>query len=791
MCRKLFLLTSFVLVFVFAFCTTAMASDIAFYVGQWNTDGWYDESQFEHVETIIAETGHLFKDIQQFDDTQFDAFGAWVDERTNDGKMDIIWLNGCTPSVLYPNPNEQPDGSRAEEWLDGGNMIINVGDWFAYCTYEGGPRGGEGRGGDNGPSGAANILDLSSGIIVGADGSQAIVTPTGKEYLPSLNDPAKTDRPVILAEVQAPWEVAAIFASGGGTEDPAVETGADPVVIHNTETGGYVAFINQASGGPDGWIADRGLTSAEFIGNWVNNVVGLSAIELPDLLAWWTCDEGAGTVVGDSSGNGNDGTFVNGDPAWVEGIHGNAVQLVGPTLIEVPPLNVELTEATMAGWIKPNGAQPDWSSIIMTRNPGLATGFNVLGFQLAYHWNDTSDSWSFRGGDMIAEDDWTFAAVTIEPDKATFYVNGVAGSVNEISHGPCIWNSNIYLGGDGNENWIARRMNGALDDVSLFSRALTANEILAAMEGIAPSPTIIWVSDFYDDDGDGITDDIGWVELLEAQGYNVDYTMGAAVGDGYWRTLDDDKIAALNAADLIIVSRCSDSGNYDDGDEVAQWNSVTTPIMLQAMHIVRNTRWRWLDTESLPNISDAVVEILAPDNPIFAGVASPVQVGDGLVGPTTYVDITGVGVGNGTLLAQLADTEVAWIIEWEAGVEFYPGSGEIAGGPRMVFAAGTQDEAGVTGRGMYNLTPEGAKIFLNAVNMMLPAVDVTTTWDMIQGVPNDGVTDWSGDFGWPPNETPDLAIDDDITTKYLHFKGEIETTGFQVTPIAGPTIVTG
>jgi len=209
----------------------------------------------------------------------------------------------------------------------------------------------------------------------------------------------------------------------------------------------------------------------------------------PSLIAWWTFDEGAGTVVGDSSGNGHDGTFVNGDPAWVEGIHGNAVQLVGPTLIEIPPLDVELTEATMAGWIKPNGSQPEWSSFIMTRDPGLATGFNVLGFQLAYHWNDTSTSWDYRGGDMIADNEWTFCAVTVEPDKATFYVNGVAGSVNEITHGPCTWNSNIYLGGDGGVDWVARRMNGALDDVSFFSRALTADEILALMEGIGAYPT--------------------------------------------------------------------------------------------------------------------------------------------------------------------------------------------------------------------------------------------------------------------------------------------------------------
>ena len=267
-----------VLVFVvaLAFCSMAMASDIAFYVGPWNTDGWYNASQFDHVDTIIAETGYLFKNIQQFDDAQLDEFGAWVDENTNDGEMDIIWLNGCMPSILYPFPNLQPDGSRAEEWLDGGNMIINIGDWFAYVSYEGGYRQPQ-----NGDAGAANILDLPYWIIVFGDNTQMTVTPTGRAYLPSLNDPAPTDRPVVLSAVQPPWEVAAIFASTGGTEDPSAETWADPVVIHNTETGGYVAFINQADGGPGGWIDDRGLTCAEFISNWVNGMIGLGVQTLP------------------------------------------------------------------------------------------------------------------------------------------------------------------------------------------------------------------------------------------------------------------------------------------------------------------------------------------------------------------------------------------------------------------------------------------------------------------------------------------------------------------------------
>ncbi|MEA3225434.1 MAG: LamG domain-containing protein [Planctomycetota bacterium] len=210
----------------------------------------------------------------------------------------------------------------------------------------------------------------------------------------------------------------------------------------------------------------------------------------PDLLGWWSCDEGAGTVVGDVSGNGHDGTFVDGDPAWTAGIHGSAVELVAPTLVEIPALDVVLSEATMAGWMKPNGSQTDWSSFIMHRGPGPAHGFNILGFQLAYHWNDDSASWSYRGGDTIPDGEWTFCAVTVEPDKATFYVNGVAGSVNTITHAPATWDGNLYFGGDITYT-SGRRMTGALDDISFFSRALTEDEILAVMQGIGSYPKAI------------------------------------------------------------------------------------------------------------------------------------------------------------------------------------------------------------------------------------------------------------------------------------------------------------
>jgi len=47
------------------------------------------------------------------------------------------------------------------------------------------------------------------------------------------------------------------------------------------------------------------------------------------------------------------------------------------------------------------------------------------------------------------------------------------------------------------------------------------------------------------------------------------------------------------------------------------------------------------------------------------------------------------------------------------------------------------------------------------------------------------------DWGWPGAETPDLALDNDTGTKFLHFKGELEPTGIRVTPLEGSSIVTG
>jgi hypothetical protein len=82
-------------------------------------------------------------------------------------------------------------------------------------------------------------------------------------------------------------------------------------------------------------------------------------------------------------------------------------------------------------------------------------------------------------------------------------------------------------------------------------------------------------------------------------------------------------------------------------------------------------------------------------------------------------------------------------------------------------------------------------MLLSSMVMAQGMIDVTGPFDTVIGIPDDGVEDGGDDSGWPPNEIPPNAFDDQILTKYLHFKGNFEPTGLRVTPVMGPTIVTG
>jgi hypothetical protein len=287
-------------------------------------------------------------------------------------------------------------------------------------------------------------------------------------------------------------------------------------------------------------------------------------------------------------------------------------------------------------------------------------------------------------------------------------------------------------------NYVAFTViNGYLNDVTITTTAPPP-----------PGPKIIYVTSVKDQDVDEVQDNLSWLDWLEAEGYTVDFRP-----DNWVEPLDADKIAELEAADLIIASRGMSTDRYD-GDTTV-WNSLSTPIICTNAWMIRSSRWVWMNSTSANKDAGAPFLLaLEPTHPIFAGV--PLDA-DGLAeildptvasGSTSFLtDI--LDVGNGTLIAQsLGIYNTTWIAEWAAGVEYYDGAGQIAGGPRMLFMAGTQDD-GFDDSGIImavdvlNLNDAGKQLFLNAIEYILPA-KLTHSYTFEDGTANDSVGEAHG-----------------------------------------------
>ena len=245
----------------------------------------------------------------------------------------------------------------------------------------------------------------------------------------------------------------------------------------------------------------------------------------------------------------------------------------------------------------------------------------------------------------------------------------------------------------------------------MISGALSACGDASAVQ----AANIVWVSEWMTDAA-GIPYDWGWIDLLMAQGY----TVVADTTDSF-TTLDAAKIAALEAADLIIVSRTINSANYcTDEAEVTQWNSIKTPLILLDAHLPTSNRWQWLNTIGFTEYAnETMLAVVDSNHPVFTGVTpvnGQVDIIDGNVNAGQVTFTTAVDVGNGKLIARRIDNNKIWIAEWTPCLPFYDGTDQVPGDKRMLFIAG-----GVGGQtaGSLNLNAEGRNMFTNAVNYML------------------------------------------------------------------------
>jgi hypothetical protein len=112
-------------------------------------------------------------------------------------------------------------------------------------------------------------------------------------------------------------------------------------------------------------IYNRALSPTEVSALYQSGSVKLKAPTNQGLVGYWSMNEGAGTKVNDSSGNGNTGTITG--AAWTNGKHGNALSFNGSSdYTNVPDATLlNPTNITMSAWVKTTTA----SRYIIAKDP--------------------------------------------------------------------------------------------------------------------------------------------------------------------------------------------------------------------------------------------------------------------------------------------------------------------------------------------------------------------------------------------------------------------------------------
>jgi hypothetical protein len=206
------------------------------------------------------------------------------------------------------------------------------------------------------------------------------------------------------------------------------------------------------------------------------------------LVGKWTFDDISGTTAPDTSGNGNNGRLY-GSPTVVTGRAGGALEFNGSSYVEIPNSNVlNVNQGSFSYWFKSNNAL----SASSNRQDLFA---KTLSYWLILNYPQKDGRFSFvlnRGNPIVFStgaswnaSEWHLLTGTNDGTTLKLYVDGTlqgtaASAPIEQSNSPITIGKSVYSSG----------FIGAIDDVRVYSRALSAGEVadLYAISGGTPPP---------------------------------------------------------------------------------------------------------------------------------------------------------------------------------------------------------------------------------------------------------------------------------------------------------------
>ena len=334
----------------------------------------------------------------------------------------------------------------------------------------------------------------------------SFTVPSKKAYVPNPVDGAK----YVAEDVELSW------TAGLGA------------VLHNVYFGDDLETVTNATGAPPQpnttfspgplelektyyWRVDEfDDAAATHTGNvWSFSTVPDIPITDPNLLCWWKFDEGSDTTAVDYSGHNNHGILM-GDPQWVDGQVGGALEFGGDGdhVVDEDAENYlnGLNALTVCMWVKSDVAgtnkgfiiceQPSGGDSIITMRydsaGATAGGTNVLKMAVT----STEDEQQLESSNDAQTTEWQhYSMVWSSGQQLEFYINGVLDvpTDNLPATTGTITGCSVLIvgmGGKFNDTGVGG-WDGLIDDVRIYDRVLTAEEITEVMRG---EPDLAWNS---------------------------------------------------------------------------------------------------------------------------------------------------------------------------------------------------------------------------------------------------------------------------------------------------------
>lgn len=234
-----------------------------------------------------------------------------------------------------------------------------------------------------------------------------------------------------------------------------------------------------------------------------------------------------------------------------------------PGYAALPALNLNTNTLTITAWVKPDGIQPEYSSIFM--HDGDAAGFNFRedNNTIGYHWGPAG-AWWWDSGLTAPAGEWSHVAMVVTPDSISLYLNG-RRSTHAFSVPLMNLNQTARLGNY--QGWGGRYMKGDIEEVCIFNNSLSQNEVRELMhltKKTAQHPNLIAYYQFNEVSG-RVLDRVG-TRHASLVGSATRSTSTAPVGGGNSKRLTITTGGAYSFVPTGVMLGFPASGPYPNGE---------------------------------------------------------------------------------------------------------------------------------------------------------------------------------------------------------------------------------